>query len=119
MRVLVIDEGRMEFRDVGDAITLEVLKGIVGGWIETVFTVQSVERHRSQLVGYANEEGLYIPACKPNVWMSPHERPIHGPIAIVGVDRKGETIELTPGEFAQVSLSRTGDARLPILQVRR
>jgi hypothetical protein len=97
MRLVIIDHGEIEIRDVAD-LGLTTLQRAVGGYIEPIFTVPSCSRRGYQLTAYANDEG----AGECNVFCPPHQHAIRGPIAIAGLDPMGDTVESTDEELKQL-----------------
>lgn len=126
MRYATIKGGLLTL--VTGPLTLADLQREVGGLIEPIFTVGSVERAGYRVTGYANEEGGAL-GLAPNV-ITP-VGPVYGPMVLCGIDREGETCELTAREFAQVHVVHsdgngffmaldltTGDVfRVPVLSV--
>lgn len=86
-------------------LDLATLQELVGGNIEPVFTVASVERAGFRVTGYANEEGMYNGSEINALWVrGEHAQPVFGPVVVTGLGPRGETCELTARELAQVAL---------------
>lgn len=84
---------------------LERLQEVVGGLIESMFTVPSPFRRDISLTGYVNEEGLiYRLPMFAAVRDRYGVRPFAGNMVIVGLNEKnGETVLLTDEEIAHIT----------------
>ena len=94
MYATITDRQLMAFKG---APTLEQMQAAVGGYIETVFRVDSPCRKGVEIDVYANEEGLLIGL--PIDHINKHTGyPIAGNIVITA-SKNGNTIEATPKEI--------------------
>lgn len=103
-------EGRLVFSSyrLDSPPSLETMQGVVGGLIETMFTIPSPYRENVEITGYVNEEGLLIglPIC--GVVLDEYGyRPFAGNMVMTGL-KDGDTVSLTEGEVGYLRSSWSG-----------
>lgn len=116
MAYVVIDGGRMEVRRAA-TISLDLLQGCVGGYIESIQRYRSDGgRHLSML---GNEDAIRL-GLAPNVSVPGVMALggfVRGPVVIVGVDKSGNETGMTTRELERVRLVQEAGDPVPRLRI--
>ena len=103
-----------EIREVD--LSLEAMKGLVGGWLECV-PLEALHSEAVRIDMWLNEEGLLIGLPPNRLVRRPHdgaEFPIVGDFFIAGSNEDGDTIGLTDAQAAEW-LARMQDAPVAVV----
>ena len=103
MKVLVLNNGRLEEKDIEN--TLEELQQIVGGYIEIPFLSNRFKENIIDVI--INEEGKFIDDCKPEIAIVNGDTKqildiVHGNCVFASHDEEGNTIALNEEQIKVV-----------------
>jgi hypothetical protein len=114
MKHMIIENGEPRVGDFPG--TLDDIKRTVGGPVACVAEYSSDTREDIQLAVYCNEEGRAL-GMEPNVYTDINGVLLFGPVVVIGTNDTGKPVGLTDEEIAQVSIARSPDSPLPVLNI--